>query len=224
MKPTIAAERAKIAALEAENTELQRQLEATTRLLVATQRSLSEDSGEHAEDCGRMAKRLANLEAWMKAANQFAWAHEKHCPRHDRDEPCNFGLHDFLSKPRPFIESFQKRIAELETLVIARESLVSELAREKGELEAHVAALAEALRQLREQAVCQDCPLDFQTPALTPDVAALVERRRLEQAVVEACLKSGHGVVRSGPPDEPCLICDALAALRAARQKKVPHA
>lgn len=46
-----------------------------------------------------------DLRDWMRAANQFAWAHEQTCPRHDADLPCNCGLDEFLARPKRVIES-----------------------------------------------------------------------------------------------------------------------
>jgi hypothetical protein len=55
-------------------------------------------------------KVIAELRDWIRAANQFAWAHERTCPRHDADDPCNCGLDAFLSRPRPVIESFRAQL------------------------------------------------------------------------------------------------------------------
>lgn len=51
------------------------------------------------------------LRDWIKAANQFAWAHERHCPRHDSEAACTCGLDSFLSRRRPFIESYKEELA-----------------------------------------------------------------------------------------------------------------
>lgn len=59
-------------------------------------------------------ERVAELTDWMKTANGFAWAHERTCPRHDGDAPCNCGLDQFLARPRPTIESFKARLKLLE--------------------------------------------------------------------------------------------------------------
>lgn len=59
-------------------------------------------------------EKVANLKDWIVAAHQFMWAHEKTCPRHDADLPCDCGLDEFLGRPRPFIEGHKARIATLE--------------------------------------------------------------------------------------------------------------
>jgi hypothetical protein len=67
-----------------------------------------------AEDLAKANQRIEKQASWIKAANQFAWAHEHGCPRYTRDAPCNCGLDQFLGRPKPFIESYKTSIAELE--------------------------------------------------------------------------------------------------------------
>lgn len=62
----------------------------------------------------QLTRERDDLRDWMKCANQFAWAHEHKCPRHDADEPCNCGLDQFLGRPRPYIESWKSSIEKVE--------------------------------------------------------------------------------------------------------------
>ena len=96
--------------------------------------------------------RIDDLTGWIKAANQFAWAHERNCPRHDGDAECVCGLDAFLSRPRPFLESLKARIAELEAeLVDCRKVCSGLLAKD---LDSSAVARAEnaALRKALEDA------------------------------------------------------------------------
>lgn len=54
------------------------------------------------------------LKDWMRAARQFAWAHERTCPRRVTDGDCNCGLDEFLGRPRPYVESFRDEIKRLQ--------------------------------------------------------------------------------------------------------------
>lgn len=66
-------------------------------------------------DISKLLDRIVELEAWIKVANQFAWAHETDCPRRAGDHPCSCGLDQFLGRPKPFIESYKQQLGELET-------------------------------------------------------------------------------------------------------------
>lgn len=63
-----------------------------------------------------------HLEDWMRAANQFAWAHERDCPRHDTDAPCTRGLDTFLSRPRVVVESVRALREEIRCVSSDRDS------------------------------------------------------------------------------------------------------
>jgi hypothetical protein len=67
-----------------------------------------------AEDLAEANQRIEKQASWIKAARQFAWAHEHGCPRYTGDGPCNCGLDQFLGRPKPFVESYKTSIAELE--------------------------------------------------------------------------------------------------------------
>lgn len=57
---------------------------------------------------------------WMRAANQFAWSHERNCPRWTEENGmCNCGLDTFLSRPRKFIDSWKSENAQLRAVVDA---------------------------------------------------------------------------------------------------------
>jgi hypothetical protein len=74
-----------------------------------------------------LLQRIVDLRSWIKAANQFAWAHERDCPRRVSDDACACGLDEFLGRPRPFIESYQQRISELEGQLEAKRVKVANL-------------------------------------------------------------------------------------------------
>ncbi len=57
------------------------------------------------------AEEIAGLKDWVKAANQFAWAHEHYCKRNTTGDSCTCELESFLSRPRPFVESYKQQIA-----------------------------------------------------------------------------------------------------------------
>ena len=61
------------------------------------------------------------LQDWMRAAHQFAWAHERACPRHDADAPCNCGLDEFLSRPKAVTES----VRDLRATVQAQQATIA---------------------------------------------------------------------------------------------------
>ena len=61
----------------------------------------------------RIAEERDAARKWIKAAHRFAWAHEHSCPRHDSDSDCNCGLHEFLSRPRPVVESYESELSAL---------------------------------------------------------------------------------------------------------------
>ncbi len=67
------------------------------------------------EDNAKLTKERDDLRDWMKCANQFAWAHERICPRHDSDKTCTCGLDQFLGRPRPTIESWKSKIQQIAT-------------------------------------------------------------------------------------------------------------
>lgn len=53
---------------------------------------------------------------WIKAARQFAWAHERNCPGYTQGGAhCTCGLDQFLGRPRPYVESWKDQVAALET-------------------------------------------------------------------------------------------------------------
>ncbi len=62
----------------------------------------------------REAQREAvrDMKSWALAANKFAWAHERSCPRHDADLPCSCGLDTFLARPRIAIEDTLREIRQ----------------------------------------------------------------------------------------------------------------
>ena len=66
------------------------------------------------EEIEELEQRIAELTSWIKAANQFAWVHETDCPGRKSGSLCTCGLDQFLGRPRPFVESYKDRIAELE--------------------------------------------------------------------------------------------------------------
>jgi hypothetical protein len=68
-----------------------------------------------------------NLSDWIKAANQFAWAHERTCPRRTANEACNCGLDAFMCRPRPFIESLKQRADSAEARAAKAEQDVARL-------------------------------------------------------------------------------------------------
>lgn len=60
-----------------------------------------------------LERKLAEFESWVKAANQFAWAHEKSCPGYFfGGAQCICGLNQFLGRPRPFVESYKSQLEE----------------------------------------------------------------------------------------------------------------
>lgn len=73
---------------------------------------------------------------WIQAANQFAWAHERTCPRHDADAVCDCGLDDFLSRPRPFVESYKAIIQRL-TVVLHEAERLRKIAYDDGMIAHH---------------------------------------------------------------------------------------
>jgi hypothetical protein len=97
-------------------------------------------------------RRVSELTDWIKAANGFAWAHERTCPRHDADAPCNCGLDQFLSRPRPTIESYAAQVAELEReLRVAQAMIQSRLSHDGiAATESRLAALEDAGRPFAE--------------------------------------------------------------------------
>lgn len=63
----------------------------------------------------RLTKERDDARDWIKAANQFAWAHERNCPGHTHGGAhCTCGLDSFLSRPRPYIESLKARAEKAE--------------------------------------------------------------------------------------------------------------
>lgn len=76
-------------------------------------------------------ERIGNFESWCAAARQFMWAHEHSCPRRT-EGTCNCGLDSFLSRPRPFVESYKQRIAELTASLATAQA---QLAAIKGKVE-----------------------------------------------------------------------------------------
>lgn len=74
---------------------------------------------EMGDQSAHMIQRIHTLEAeneelrdWMRAANRFAWAHERGCPRAESDAACACGLDAFLSRPRAVVESVADLRAE----------------------------------------------------------------------------------------------------------------
>ena len=66
------------------------------------------------------------LSSWIKAANQFAWAHERDCPRRELGGACTCGLDQFLGRPKPFVESFKAENERLNAeLSATREQLAA---------------------------------------------------------------------------------------------------
>lgn len=61
--------------------------------------------------------KIADFANWLKLSRRFAWAHERSCPRHDADLPCDCGLDAFICAPRPVIASeLEAKDAEIAAL------------------------------------------------------------------------------------------------------------
>lgn len=73
----------------------------------------------------RLAAENKDLKDWARAAHQFAWAHERSCPRHDTDSPCSCGLDRFLSRPRPFVEGLRAENKRLREALVEIEDISS---------------------------------------------------------------------------------------------------
>ncbi len=93
------------------------------------------------EENESLRKKLADTKDWMKCANQFAWAHERNCPRREGGD-CNCGLDQFLGRPRPYIESWKSQLADLETRcksldegALPRRTRIAELERQLSDIE-----------------------------------------------------------------------------------------
>lgn len=62
-----------------------------------------------------LTKERDDARDWIKAANHFAWAHERNCPGYTNGgSHCTCGLDQFLGRPRPYIESWKARAEKAE--------------------------------------------------------------------------------------------------------------
>ena len=63
------------------------------------------------EDNAKLTKERDDARDWIKAANQFAWAHERNCPGYTHGGAhCNCGLDTFLGRPRPYVDSWRSEL------------------------------------------------------------------------------------------------------------------
>jgi hypothetical protein len=76
-----------------------------------------------AEELKRTNAENVWLKSWIKAAKQFAWAHETGCARGTSEGACTCGLDQFLGRSKMFVESYQAEVARLKQLEVENAAL-----------------------------------------------------------------------------------------------------